>query len=299
MLEKIYIAGSGGMLGLALYEEFKVSYQLKCTDVDLNESWLSYLDFRDFESYKKEVFDFKPDYLFHLGAYTNLEYCELNPDDTLLTNTISVESAVKIANDLKIPIVYISTAGIFDGRKDVYDDWDKPNPLGVYAKTKYLGERYVVENAVKYLICRAGWMMGGGPRKDKKFIQKIMKQIKDGKRELYVVNDKDGTPTYTHDFAKNLKLLLESEKWGLFNMVCEGQTSRFEVACELIRILNLEKEVKLYPVSSVYFKEEYFALRPPSERLANKKLDHLGLNIMQNWKMALKEYIAKYYQNYL
>ncbi len=298
-MRKVYIAGCGGMLGLAFYEEFRSDFQLNCSDIDLNESWLSYLDFRDFEAYKKEVFEFAPDYLFHLGAYTDLEYCELNPNDTFLTNTVSVENAVKIANDLKIPIVYISTAGIFDGKKKLYDDWDKPNPLGVYARTKYLGERYVIEHVEKYLICRAGWMMGGGPRKDKKFIQKIMKQIKNGRKELFVVNDKDGTPTYTHDFAKNVKLLLENDKWGLFNMVCGGETNRFGVACELIEILNLEKEVKVHKVTSEYFEKEYFAQRPPSERLINKRLDQLGLNIMQDWRSALKEYLSKYYQNYL
>ena len=65
------------------------------------------------------------------------------------------------------------------------------------------------ENSKDYLICRAGWMMGGGPKKDKKFIQKIMKQIKDGKKELHIVNDKLGTPTYTHDFAANIRLLID------------------------------------------------------------------------------------------
>ena len=54
------------------------------------------------------------------------------------------------------------------------------------------------------MICRAGWMMGGGPKKDKKFIQKIMKQIKNGQNELNIVNDKMGTPTYTHDLARNV-----------------------------------------------------------------------------------------------
>jgi len=73
--------------------------------------------------------------------------------------------------------LYISTAGIFDGKKDLYDDWDMPNPLGVYARSKYMGERFVVENANRFLVCRAGWMMGAGPKKDKKFIQKLMKQI--------------------------------------------------------------------------------------------------------------------------
>jgi dTDP-4-dehydrorhamnose reductase len=299
MKKKIYMAGSGGMLGEAFYEQFKERYELKCTDKDVNEEWLSFLDFRDLDAYRKDVEAFKPDYLFHLGAYTDLEYCEKNMEDTYLTNTISVENAVYIANELDIPLLYISTAGIFDGNKDLYDDWDQPNPLGIYARSKFMGERYVVENTKRFLVCRAGWMMGAGPKKDKKFIQKLMKQLKDGKTELFIVNDKDGTPTFTHDFAKNVRALVEKEFWGLYNMVCGGQTSRIEVANELLALLNLKDKIKINVVSSDYFKEIYFAERPACERLENRKLNLRGINLMQDWKSALKEYIEKYYQDYL
>lgn len=299
MNKRIYIAGCGGMLGEAFYKQFKDEYEIKCTDKDVNEDWLSFLDFRNFEAYKKDVYDFKPDYLFHLGAYTDLEFCEQNPDETYITNTLAVENAVYIANELDIPLLYISTAGIFDGKKKFYDDWDTPNPLGVYARSKYMGERFVVENAKRYLVCRAGWMMGSGPKKDKKFIQKLMKQLKNGKKELFIVDDKDGTPTYTQDFAKTVKELVNKEYWGLYNCVCGGQTSRLEVAQELLKILGKEKDIKITTVSSDYFKNEYFAERPASERLITKKLDLRGVNQMRDWRVALKEYIENYYQNYL
>ncbi|WP_075342095.1 SDR family oxidoreductase [Tenacibaculum agarivorans] len=298
-MKKIYIAGCGGMLGEAFYKQFKDEFLLKCTDKDVNEEWLSFLDFRDSDAYEKDVNEFKPDYLFHIGAYTDLEFCEKNSDDTYNTNTLAVENAVRIANSLDIPLLYISTAGIFDGKKELYDDWDLPNPLGVYARSKYMGERYVCENAKRFLVCRAGWMMGSGPKKDKKFIQKLMKQIKDGNKELFIVDDKDGTPTYTHDFAKNVKLLVKKEYWGLYNLVCGGQTSRLEVTNELLRLLNLQEEIKVTAVKSDHFKDVYFAERPPNERLINKKLDIRGLNVMQDWKDALKEYIDNYYQDYL
>jgi dTDP-4-dehydrorhamnose reductase len=299
MKKRVYIAGGGGMLGEGFYAIFKEAYDLKVTDIDTNEDWISYLDFRDLDAYKKDVIAFKPDYLFHLGAFTSLEHCELNVDDTYHTNTIAVENACYIANELNIPLLYISTAGIFDGNKALYDDWDLPNPLGHYARSKYAGELYVKENVKKHLICRAGWMMGSGPKKDKKFIQKIMKQIKDGKKELFIVNDKDGTPTYTHDFAKNVKLLIEKEYWGLYNMVCGGQTSRREVTEELLKIIAKENEIKVTEVNSDFFSKEYFALRPPCERLINKKLDLRKVNMMRDWKICLKEYLDNYYKEYL
>jgi dTDP-4-dehydrorhamnose reductase len=297
--KKVYIAGCGGMLGEAFFKVFGGKYELRCTDIDVNDSWLSFLDFRDFNAYKKDVCAFDPDYLFHLGAYTDLEYCEKNVDDTYITNTLAVENAVYIANQLNIPLLYISTAGIFDGKKNLYDDWDKPNPLGHYARSKYAGEVFVEKNVNQHIICRAGWMMGGGPKKDKKFIQKIMRQIKDGKNELFVVDDKLGTPTYTHDFAKNVQLLLEKEYWGLYNMVCDGLTGRFEVAQELIKLLDLHDSIRITPVESDHWKDIYFAERPPSERLIDKKLNLRGINIMRDWRICLEEYIAHYYKNYL
>ena len=297
--DKIYIAGCGGMLGEAFYEVFEKDHHLKCTDINVNEKWLSRLDFRDYDDYKKDVKEFKPNYLVHLGAHTDLEYCDTNQKDAYITNTLAVENAVYIANELKIPIIYISTAGIFDGKKDTYDDWDIPNPLGHYARSKYAGEVFVEKNSHCHLICRAGWMMGGGPLKDKKFIHKIMSQLKNGKRELFIVNDKLGTPTYTHDFAKNVKLLLENGFWGLYNMVCSGATGRYEVTHELIKVLGKENEIKITPVQSDYWKKEYFAERPSSERLINKKLDLRKLNIMRDWRVCLKEYINSYYQGYL
>jgi len=297
--KKIYIAGCGGMLGEAFYKVFGEEYELKCTDKDVNEAWLSYLDFRDYDAYWADVAKFGPHYLFHLGAYTDLEFCELNPDDTYATNTIAVENAAYISNKLDIPLLYISTAGIFDGTADTFDDWAQPNPLGHYARSKYAGEVFLEKNCRRHLICRAGWMMGSGPRKDKKFVQKIMQQLKEGKKELFIVDDKLGTPTYTHDFARNAKLLLEKEFWGLYNMVCGGMTGRLEVAQELVKILGLQSKVKVTPVNSDYWKETYFAKRPPSERLIDKKLDLRGLNVMRDWRVCLQEYIDDYYQGYL
>ena len=215
------------------------------------------------------------------------------------TNTESVKTAVRISNDKNIPLLYISTAGIFDGKKNSYDEDDTPKPIGTYAISKYEAEKFVIQNSKKFLICRAGWMMGGGPKKDKKFIQKIIQKIKNGKKELFIVDDKFGTPTYTYDFAKNTEALIKTNNFGLYNMVCEGNTSRYEVASEILNILNLNKSIKLNKVSSEYFSKIFFAKRPNSENLMNKELNKKGLNLMRPWKQTLREYLKNSYSKYL
>ena len=299
MKKKIFLSGVGGMLGEAFYKIFSKNYELKCTDINVNEKWLEHLDFRDAEKYSLLVEKFNPDYLFHIGAYTDLEFCEKNQEETFITNTESVKTAVRISNDKNIPLLYISTAGIFDGKKNSYDEDDTPKPIGTYAISKYEAEKFVIQNSKKFLICRAGWMMGGGPKKDKKFIQKIIQQIKDGNKELFIVDDKFGTPTYTYDFAKNTETLIDTNNFGLFNMACEGNTSRLEVAEEILKILNLSDKIKVNKVKSDYFNKTFFAERPNSENLINKKLNQKGLNLMRPWKETLREYINTSYVNYL
>tara|TARA_B100001989_G_C24551581_1_gene475404 strand:+ start:3827 stop:4732 length:906 start_codon:yes stop_codon:yes gene_type:complete len=297
--KKIYMAGAGGMLGDAFYRVFMKENDLFCSDINITSDWVKSLDFRNREGYIDDVLNFSPDYLFHLGAHTDLEYCEDNPNDAYATNTLPVETAVFISNKLDIPLLYISTAGIFDGNQDTYDDWDNPNPLGHYARSKYAGERFVIQNAKRFLVCRAGWMMGGGPNKDKKFIQKLLNQLHDGAKELFIVDDKLGTPTYTIDFANNVQALLDREIWGLFNMVCSGITGRLEVANTLIEMLNLQDSIKINAVKSDYFKKTYFAKRPFSERLVTTKLDLYNINLMRDWKICLSEYLDESYKDFL
>lgn len=296
---RIYVAGCGGMLGEAVQKVFAERHEVECSDIDLNETWLKHCDFRDFDEYSSKVEAFAPEMLVHLGAHTDLEYCERNADDAYRTNTMAVENACAIANRLDIPLVYISTAGIFDGEKNLYDDWDQPNPLGVYARSKYLGELHVQRTVARHFIFRAGWMMGGGPRKDKKFISKMMTQIRSGASTLKVVDDKLGTPTYTVDFARSMDAMIETEFYGLYNQVCGGETGRLEVAIELVHQLGLEGKVKVEPVTSNYFATDYFAPRPPCERLINYKLNLRGMNTMRDWRVSLAEYLRDYYSEYV
>ena len=291
---RVYIAGCGGMLGEAVYERFRERAAVMATDIDRNESWLEYADVRDYAGMHESITAFKPDLLINLAALTDLEYCENNPENAWLTNALGAENLALIAGELDIPHVYVSTAGIFDGAQELYNDFDSPNPLSIYAKSKYHGEQFVQRYLNRHFVFRAGWMMGGGERKDKKFINKIFQQIKAGNRELFIVDDKAGTPTYTYSFAEGMLKVVESGLYGLYNQVCGGECNRHDVAMEFVRLLGLSGTIKVTRVSSDHFKTEYFAPRPASEKLVNMKLDARRLNVMPHWKQALTVYAKQF-----
>ena len=144
MIRRILITGCGGMLGSSVYPHLSKNYIVKATDIDLDESWLNYLDVRDLENARKIAEEFKPDIILHLAALTNLEYCESNPTEAHKTNFIGTKNIAQICKDLNIPMVYISTAGVFDGTSsEPYTEFHKPNPINVYGKSKYEGEKIV------------------------------------------------------------------------------------------------------------------------------------------------------------
>lgn len=282
------------MYGICLDSGAKVL----ATDIDLNESWLKQADVREIHECENIFSSFKPTITIHMAAHTDLEFCEKNPDDAWKTNALGTENIALLCKKYNSLMVYISTAGVFDGEKDVYNDFDMPNPLSYYAKSKYHGELFVERFLDNYFIFRAGWMMGGGPHKDKKFINKIYKQIQGGATELFVVDDKLGNPTYTRNFAESILKVIPTKYYGLYNQTCLGNGSRYDVAQEFIRLLGLVDSVKVTKISSDHFKEEYFAPRPFSEKLVNLKLSMRNINFMKNWQECLAEYSSVFREDY-
>lgn len=291
---RVYVAGCGGMLGAAVYARFSRQCAVRATDIDVNEGWLSHGDVRDYHAIRRDILAFRPHLVINLAALTDLEYCERDQENAWLTNALGAENLGLVANELDVPYVYISTAGIFGGEKDVYTDFDAPNPLSYYAKSKYAGEQWVRQSVARHYVFRAGWMMGGGPAKDKKFVNKLWKQIRAGADRLDVVDDKLGTPTYTVDFAHGIQSVVEAGIPGLYNQVCGGSGSRYDVAVALVAELGLSERITVAKVGSEHFQAEYFAPRPASEKLVNLKLAARGLNVMRDWRVCLAEYAREF-----
>jgi dTDP-4-dehydrorhamnose reductase len=291
---KPLVFGAAGMLGTTLKN---VAEEVKfiLTDKDTSTG-LEFCDIRNLALTTEIVNKYNPDIILNFAALVDLEYCEIEKDDCYLTNTIAAIHLFNLAKDRNIPYIFISTAGIFGNDKEFYTEEDRPYPLSAYGASKYYTEQLLQNQGYeKYWIFRAGWMMGGGPDIDKKFVNKIMKQIKAGSKELFVVDDKLGVPTYTKDFALSILKHMENDlPYGLYNMVSQGEASRYDTAVAINEYLNLGLTV--HKVDSDYYRKEYFAPRPYSEKLINKALNDLGRNYMRDWKVCLHEYLDEYYK---
>jgi dTDP-4-dehydrorhamnose reductase len=279
----ILATGAKGMLGPYLHTVYAKD-EIVLTD-------LTELDVRDRDQVRAAVARHRPTQVFHLAANTDVDECEKDPDSAYRTNVLGTLNVALACQELELVMTYVSTVGVFGGIDQAapHTEYDIPSPVSVYGRTKLEGERVVRELLRRYYIVRAGWMMGGGPEKDHKFVGKLARVILT-QDEVMAVNDKWGNPTYAKEFAFNLRVIVESGYYGLYHCVNSGMCSRYEIAVEIARLLG--RNTRVVPVSSAYFPLP--APRPRSEAARNYKLELLGLNKMSNWREALRDYLGSW-----
>jgi dTDP-4-dehydrorhamnose reductase len=266
ILSKTLVTGSNGMVGS--YVDFGIK-------TDRNT-----LDITDYEQVERVIKKYKPQVIFHLAAETDVDKCERDPLHAFMINSIGTYNLVLAAKKIHAKFIYVSTASVFEGDKDEpYTEEDIPNPQSHYSRSKYLGEKLIAANLDNYLIIRPGWMFGGGPDKDHKFVGKIISLL--DKKEIKAVNDKFGSPTYAKDLIEGIKELLRTEQKGIYHVANKGESSRYDVASYIVSVLN--PSVKVVPVDSSYFNLD--AKRVNSEAIETR------VDFMRDWRSALKEYL--------
>ena len=282
-MKRVLVTGAKGMLGVDLCSIFAPHFDLLAVDVDE-------LDVRRADSVFSTFDSFKPDVVIHLAAMTDVDACEKTPDLAYQVNAVGTQLIALACQKHNAEMVYLSSVSVFGGDKhDAYTDFDTPNPVSHYSRSKYQGELIVQSLLRRYYIVRAGWMFGGGMR-DKKFVARII-ELARAKPVLQIVDDKFGSPTYTRDIANGILQLINTGWYGAYNMVNTGTpASRYEVAQNILEYANITS-CELQPVSSAQFPLP--APRPRMEAAQNLRLELLGLNIMRSWQEALREYILK------
>lgn len=294
----LLVTGAAGMLGSALCPVLREEgHQVLSTDIRMIAEDIDFLDVRELEQVKAYCCKNLPNAILHLAAETDLELCETHVGHAYSTNTLGTRNIAWICRDMNIPMLYVSSIGVFDGTKiGPYDENDVPNPINVYGRTKWAGEIIVESVLKKYFIVRAGWMIGGGER-EKKFVALIIRQLRDGAGQIRVVMDKFGTPTYNADFSQGLARLIVTEHYGTFHLSSGASISRYQVAEKILEVLGYSG-VELIGVSSdsEYIKSRFPTLRPREESMISIKTAGIGLDCMRPWDMALKEYLLANYR---
>lgn len=286
-MKKILVTGCNGQLGRAIQKEYAGEVAFILTDVAEQEGIIS-LDITDIDAVMALVRQEKPDVIINCAALTNVDGCEKMWDTAYKINAIGPRNLSIAATAVDAKLVHVSTDYVFAGTEAApRTEFDTPDPISAYGKTKLEGERFVEQFAKKYFILRTAWLYGDG----KNFI-KIMVRLSKTHDEVSVVCDQFGSPTSAVELAKMIHFLEPTENYGTFHATCEGETNWAEFTDVFFAKLGITTKVN--HITS----EEYARMYPDAARRpAYSNLDNYMLRLttdqfaMAHWEDALDVYL--------
>ena len=286
-MKKILVTGCNGQLGRAVRKEYAgEEVTFINTDVTEGDGVLA-LDITDVDAVMELVRREKPDVIINCAAHTNVDLCEKQWDSAYRINAIGPRNLSIAARAVGAKMIHVSTDYVFEGNgKRPYTEFDAPNPISAYGKTKLEGERFVQAFADRYFILRTAWLYGEG----KNFV-KTMLRLAETHDEVSVVDDQVGSPTSAVELARMIHYLEKTDNYGIFHATCEGDTNWADFAETIFK--KAGKVTKVRHVSS----EEYAKMNPASaKRPAYSILDNYMLRLtgdyrMADWQDALDEYM--------
>lgn len=277
-LVKIFVTGGEGQLGRAMAEIGKggALYLGREEADDITQPEIM-----------QTICDFKPDVVVHAAAITDVDACELKPDQAFLVNEQGTRYVARGAKRVGALMVYISTDYVFDGNKTFpYLEADTTNPINQYGASKLAGERVTQEVADRWLIVRTSWVYGEGR---KNFVTNILEWATT-QPVLRLVEDKVGAPTCAVDLALAIHYLVQA---GMTNRIFHasglGECNWVEYGREILKIAGMQKEIQPIPFSDLHRP----ARRPSYSVLDGHALKQAGFE-MRDWKTALKEFLSVY-----
>lgn len=288
-MKKILVTGCNGQLGRAIRKEYAASdVEFINTDVVEREGVAS-LDITDVDAVLKLVRAEKPDVIINCAAHTNVDKCEEQWDLAYKINAIGPRNLSIAATEADAKMIHVSTDYVFEGNGTrPYTEFDAPNPVSAYGKTKLEGENFVKEFAKKHFILRTAWLYGDG----KNFV-KTMLALAENHDELNVVCDQVGTPTSAVELAKMIHYLEGTENYGTFHATCEGDTNWADFAEAIFK--RTGKNVKVNHVTSKQYKEmnPASANRPAYSILEDYMIKLTSDFVMADWQDALDVYMKE------
>ena len=278
---KFFITGVNGQLGYDVKREL-----LERGYTDILAPTRVDLDITNEDAVKKMIREYRPSVIFHCAAYTAVDKAEEEQEKCYQVNVLGTKYLTEAAKEVGAKIIYISTDYVFDGTKEgLYQIEDKVNPVNYYGKTKYLGENFIREYD-NHIIVRISWVFGIN---GKNFIRTML-NLAESHKELNVVCDQIGSPTYTKDLAGLLVNMFLSNVKGLYHVTNEGYCSWYEFAEFIFK--ESRKKVKVHPILTKDYKT--IAKRPLNSKLSKESLDDIGMKRLQEWKDDVKRYIIEF-----
>jgi len=277
---KVLVTGSAGMLAKDLIPLLsKRGYEVLAPPEDK-------LDITNLKVVRGVVDKIAPELIINCAAYTNVDGAEKQEHQALVVNGLGVQNLCLLCQEHDISLVHFSTDYVFDGTKpSPYTIYDQTNPINAYGRSKLLGEKYIVWLLSKFYLIRTSWLFG---LQGKNFIETML-EFGQKQKQVSVVNDQRGCPTWTRHLAEATIELIETERYGIYHVTNSEPTTWFDFTKEIFRLSNISTEV--LPVTSEQFPR-------PAKRPSNSVLDHFPLKEvigrdMPSWKEALKEYLAQ------
>jgi len=288
-MKKVMIIGINGMLGHILAKKASESYQV----IGTYQNFLSrrnyetvQLDITDVNSVNSVISKFKPDLIVNCAAITDLDFCETHADLVKKVHVDGTRNLSEAAKKIGAKFIHVSTDFVFDGKKGNYTEEDLPNPLNVYAQTKYAGEKVVSGNLLIIRTSIYGWNI----KNKHSIVEWIIDNLKNNK-SIYPFIDSFFTPIYTGFLAKIILRMFEKDLRGLFHVSGSERVSKYDFALEVAKIFNLNNNlIKKGNIDS--FKR--IAKRPKDTSLNCEKIKKLrfklitvdeGLEMMKNDKL--------------
>lgn len=266
----ILITGGTGQLGNAL---------INCIDGDIAAPTHGEMDITDFEGTTEYIKDIRPNTVIHCAAYNMVDKAENDREACMAANGYGTANIARVCAEIGAYFIYISTDFVFDGKKlGEYGTDDMPCPVSVYGESKLLGERETLKYSGN-LVIRTAWLFS---ESENNFVSAILKAAKN-RKEISVVRDQRGSPTYAYDLAKAIKQTVAIRPSGILHITNEGSCTRTEFAREIIRQAGMDTKVR--EVCSRDFPGT--AKRPENAVLSKSCLDIAGIDRLPDWKDGL------------